>query len=397
MNGFHENFKNIYLFQMQVTPDSKPEAVSPTLYEVNFIPEEYPEIEKVVTIQNHDLQFIVNDKIFWETGYAASNNFFDVFDFDLIAGDKQTALLNRDNILITESLSKKLFGDKNSIGEKVFINASQDDKKFVHTVVGILKNPVSNSSMDFNYIIPQDTKKYSSQGVDFLVLNKNFNKKAFENKIENLMQKHSNNRLTESKLSIMPLSKVYFSDSPVESSWNLHIFTHYGNIKTIYIFLVVIAIILFMSALNFSNFQVINVNTSLKNTGLIKMFGAGNKNVFLQKLCEIVIFSGITSVLVLVACFSVLPFFNKLVDTDLDPGGFHIVIVSFAILFTLSAISIVYPMVVNARLPIAFGLKKSFVQSKSISGRKAVVAIQFYDFCIINCYSYCIKTTEYDD
>ncbi len=377
MNGFHKEAKNIYLVQMQLMPDSKPEAVSPTLSEVNFIPEEYPEIAHLVTIQNHDLKFTVNDASFWERGFVASNNFFDVFDFDLLTGNKQTALLKRDNILITERLSAKLFGDKNPIGERVIINSLQGDNKYEHTVVGILKNPPSNSSMDFDFVIPQDTKRYFLSGVDFLVLNKNFNKTDFENKIKNLMQRHNNDRFKESKLSVMPLDEVYFSDSPVESSWSYPIFTRYGNKKTVNIFLAIIVIILFMSALNFSNFQVINVNASLKNMGLIKMFGAGNRNVFSQKLCEIIIFSGITSVLVLLACFLVLPFFNKLVDTELNPGKIYIVVVSFAILFTLSTISIIYPMVVNARVPIAFGLKKTISQGKSISGRKTVVAIQF--------------------
>ena len=377
MNGFHKEAKNIYLVQMQLTPDSKPEAVSPTLSEVNFIPEEYPEIAHLVTIQNHDLKFTVNDASFWERGFVASNNFLDVFDFDLLTGNKQTALLNRDNILITERLSAKLFGDKNPIGERVIINSLQGNNKYEHTVVGILKNPPSNSSMDFDFVIPQDTKRYFLSGVDFLVLNKNFNKTDFENKIKNLMQKHNNNRFKESNLSVMPLDEVYFSDSPVESSWSDPIFTRYGNKKTVNIFQAIIVIILFMSALNFSNFQVINVNASLKNMGLIKMFGAGNRNVFSQKLCEIIIFSGITSVLVLLACFLVLPFFNKLVDTELNPGKIFVVVVSFAILFTLSTISIIYPMVVNARLPIAFGLKKTISQGKSISGRKTVVAIQF--------------------
>ena len=47
--------------------------------------------------------------------------------------------------------------------------------------MGILKNPASNSSMDFDFVIPQDIKRYFLSGVDFLVLNKNFNKTDFEN------------------------------------------------------------------------------------------------------------------------------------------------------------------------------------------------------------------------
>ena len=380
MNEFHKEAKNTYLMQMQENPYSKPEAISPSSIDINFTPDKYPEIKYLVTIQNHELEFMANNASFWEKGFVTSNNFFDVFDFELIAGNKETTLINRDNILITERLSEKLFGDKNPVGEKVQINslALGSDEKFEHTVAGVLKNPPPNSSMDFDFVIPQDKKRYFLSGVDFVVMNKNFSKTDFENKIENLLQTQNNSRLKESKLSLMPLDEVYFSDGTVESSWSIiPIFTRYGDKKTVNVFLVVIAIILFMSALNFSNFQVINVNASLKNIGLIKMFGAGNRNVFLQKLCEIIIFSGITSVLVLPAFFLVLPYFNKLIGINLNPGAVNIVVVSFAILFVLSTISIIYPMVVNFNLPIAFGLKKSIFQGKNISGRKTVVAVQF--------------------
>ncbi|HYQ56160.1 MAG TPA: ABC transporter permease, partial [Draconibacterium sp.] len=376
MNRFHKAAKNIYLVQGQITPDSKPEAMSPTFSNIDLNPENYPEIAHVVTLGKYDLQIGINETIFLENGLVASNNFFDVFDFELLSGDKQTALSAPDNILISERFSEKHFGDKVAVGEKVLINTSQGNK--VYTVAGILENPPSNSSIDFDFIIAQDRKRYSSSEIDFLVLQKKIDEAEFANKIENLIQAHPNIRHKEYKLSLLPLNEVYFSDSPVESHWSLQpIFTRYGNSQSIRIFIVIIFIILFMSALNFSNFQVINVNATLKNIGLIKLFGAGKKSFFLQKLCEIIIFSGITSVLILFACYLALPLFNKLVDTEISMDITYILLAGFGILFILSAISIIYPMVINARLPIAFGLKKTFFQGKNISGRKTVVAIQF--------------------
>ena len=51
----------------------------------------------------------------------ADSTFFQFFDFDLVKGDRLTALDAPDKCVITEHLAKRLFGDRDPIGESLQI------------------------------------------------------------------------------------------------------------------------------------------------------------------------------------------------------------------------------------------------------------------------------------
>ena len=51
--------------------------------------------------------------------FSADPNFFDVFDFEFIAGDKNTALKESFSLVLTESMAKKYFGTSDVIGKVI--------------------------------------------------------------------------------------------------------------------------------------------------------------------------------------------------------------------------------------------------------------------------------------
>ena len=52
-------------------------------------------------------------------GYFTEPLFFRIFDFELVNGNKGTALSNARSIIITTDIAKKLFGNEDPIGETV--------------------------------------------------------------------------------------------------------------------------------------------------------------------------------------------------------------------------------------------------------------------------------------
>jgi len=80
---------------------------------------------------------------------AVDSNFLQVFSYRLVIGNRATALLRSDAILISEDMAKKYFGDEEAIG-KVIRKSNTDN--FV--VTGILANTPSNSHMQFDYLLP---------------------------------------------------------------------------------------------------------------------------------------------------------------------------------------------------------------------------------------------------
>ncbi|MBX2843007.1 MAG: ABC transporter permease [Flammeovirgaceae bacterium] len=79
----------------------------------------------------------------------ADKNFLKVFSFPLLDGNPETALNHPNNIILTESLAYKIFGQQNPIGE---ILKYQNKKEF--KVSGIMADIPEHSHLQFSYILP---------------------------------------------------------------------------------------------------------------------------------------------------------------------------------------------------------------------------------------------------
>jgi len=87
----------------------------------------------------------IKGETFAEQLYFTDPSFFDFFNFPLISGNNN--LNDRSAVLITENMAKKYFGNEDAIGKLLVYN-----KEIELEVVGIAKNPPSNSSIQFDFV-----------------------------------------------------------------------------------------------------------------------------------------------------------------------------------------------------------------------------------------------------
>ena len=79
----------------------------------------------------------------------AENGFFDIFDFKFLSGNAQTALAHPDNVVLTETAARKIFGKIPEIGE------SLRHTEYGYFQVGaILRDFPTNSSIQYDCIFP---------------------------------------------------------------------------------------------------------------------------------------------------------------------------------------------------------------------------------------------------
>src|SRR5262249_25226131 len=97
---------------------------------------EFPEIINYTHIRWRDNYQMTNgDKmIFLPQAFAVDTAFFRMFDFPLLKGDRGTALLKPNSIVLTASTARKLFGSEDPVGKT--INHFADDTT-LYTVTGI--------------------------------------------------------------------------------------------------------------------------------------------------------------------------------------------------------------------------------------------------------------------
>jgi putative ABC transport system permease protein len=371
MDNFHEREKDIYLITVQPSPESQIEAIDASLF-FGFNYKDYPGIENLTNVKKYEkgeIVFKYGESSISTEGIVADSSFFEFFDFGLIIGDESTVLHDPDAILFTENFAKRMFGNENPIGKVVKMTGRYERN---YTVKGILEPIPPNSSILFDYILPVHSSKFSRSGANFILTDNGFARNDFVEKIKTLGHKHV--QFKESRMSVMALNDVYFEGSGA----NLRkIFTKFGNKKSINILYAIIAVIFIITLLNFSNLQVISINSSIKNIGINKISGARRGHIFYQKMTELFVLILFSALLISVVFIAVLPYFNRVVGVGLSPNGGQIFLLNFSILVLLVVSAMVYPTIVILRISITNSLKSQILSGNNLVGRNIVSTVQF--------------------
>ncbi|TKG95807.1 FtsX-like permease family protein [Puteibacter caeruleilacunae] len=371
MDDIHKREKDIYLMTIKQSAESNPEGIEASMF-FNFDYTKYPELENKVSVKKYneeELRFTIDNNIFSPAGLVVDSTFFQVFDFQLKVGDRKTILQSPETLILTERLAHKMFGSENPIGKTITVVSR---KQNVYTVKGIVQNPPSNSSIKFDFILRDHNMEFSRSGIDFLLANNTFDEAKFEEQIKDIGHQHP--QFKSSTTQVMPLEDVYFGGKDMRIKG---IFSKFGDQKSIKVLMAIIIIIFIISALNFSNLQIININTSLKNIGINKIAGAGSSHILFQKLTELLVLIVLSALLITGLYQLVLPKFNLFTGVELQPQVWQIFLINVTILTSLSVVAMIYPTIVFLRIPIINSLKNQYFSSNKLVGRKVVATVQF--------------------
>jgi len=371
MDNFHKREKDIYLLTIQQSPESEIEVIDANMF-FHFNYKDYPGIENITTLKKYkkgEIVFKYGENSMSPAGLVTDSTLFDIFDFNLIVGDKRTVLHDPDAVIFTKSFAKKLFGNEDPVG-KVVRMSERIEKNY--TVKGIVEDPPPNSSINFDFILSEHSGRFSRSGGNFILVNNNFNKADFVEKIKDLGHKHQ--QFTESRMDVMSLNDVYFNSAGVDFNG---IFSKFGNKKSIHILFAIIGVVFIITLLNFSNLQIISINSSLKNIGINKFSGAGKKHIFYQKITELLVLIVISAILISMAFILVVPSFNEIVGVELSPKIGQIFLLNFTVLVLLVVAAMIYPSIVFMKISITNSLKNQIYSQNKLAGRNIVATVQF--------------------
>ena len=371
MDDFHKDVEDIYMVTMKTSP--KAEWGFPWV----FKEEKYPEVENrtsLITFKKDDTKLKYNDYTYTPKGIVVDSSFFKVFDFELKIGDKKNILKDTEAIILSESYCEKIFGKKNPIGEKMYYEVRMHQGTYV--VKGIVKIP-SNSSLKFDYLIPKENKHYGRMEMSFVRLKAGVDKDAFNEKI-----KTSNNnvpnwspKLTESTTKIVGFKELYFSSDYITIKKN-SLFS-IGNKKNIDVLLIIIFVILVISILNYSNLQIVNTNSVVKNMAISKVNGALKKHIFYQKLVENIIVLGISVLIITILYNLILPCFNTFVKVDLAPPVLKVISINTVILLLMISAGLIYPMIMVHKFSTLKNIKGNIYTANQLKGKRVMIVVQY--------------------
>lgn len=351
--------------------------------------DEFPEVEEftrltsfrqLVLLEHNEEKFKVKE------AYMADPSVFNIFSLEFVFGNKQNALKAPDQIVINQSLSQKIFGNKNPVGKILRHN------KQILTIIGVIKDSPINVHHKLNVLFSQsnfNTNDSSairrSEGYwmpstyTFILLKPNCNIAAITENFEPFFDKHMatfGKRLNAKFNPIAtPLRDLHFSrhmsyDDPK------------GNKSYTYILTFVALFIFLIALLNYGNLIVFQSITKSKNIEIKKIFGASRFSIFIQFLINSLLFVT-TSVVLALIVFKITISFSETI-TGLTPEEF----LNINSILILSAVLIIVTAFISSLIPFIdqYGIKSlslnnlkttSYSKRNGLRFSKSVTMIQF--------------------
>jgi putative ABC transport system permease protein len=382
---FHDDYDHIYRVTATL-PELKIHAAVSSAPLALAIKNEIPEVADAVrtTEPKRDLMQ-VGDARFEEKGIIfADSNFFKVFTFAFVKGDRESALLNPDGIVITEAMARKYFGTTDALQKSIQKGSAKENL----TVTAVIANIPDNSHLKFDFVQPMrnyartndDFKKNVWDNFNYFTYLK-LNDKALQSEaaIESLEKKmqaiyKKNEAVLKVGFVLQPLAKIH-----LYSNFLADIPGH-GNAQNVYIFMVVAVFILVVACLNFMNLATARAARRAKEVGLRKVVGAVRPHLMGQFLAESLVVALLSLVLALLIIYLVLPYFNLLGGKNLSLDFTNIKIVGGLLGITVitGLLAGSYPAFYLSGFVPATVLKGSFTGGGSGSlFRNTMVVIQF--------------------
>ncbi|MEM6380052.1 MAG: ABC transporter permease, partial [Bacteroidota bacterium] len=300
-DAFHTKSAQIYrLDEVQSFPGTNTQNVALSMPGMGpNLQKDYPEIQEFTRYwgRGRSLFYKENIRHMVEQTARVDSTFLEIFDFELLAGDRATALDNPFSIVITEDIATLFFGNADPLGESL----TMDNQPY--KITGVLKNVPEHSHLQFNLLCSMSTHTSeqpdfnnafgSNYVVTYLVFDPNTDLTAFEAKLPDFLLRYmppeegSTSKVTDFyKLFLQALPDVHLASMDIE-----HDYHNYRKFNGTYlnVFSLVGLFILLIAGFNFMNLITARASHRWKEIGVRKAVGALKSQLFTQFAVEAVV------------------------------------------------------------------------------------------------------------
>ena len=283
---YNENDDNTYRLIWQSGNSGNLYAIQPAIMFEGLL-NDIPEIENGLRISLRAGTVSYNDKVFSEENfYVGDSTIFEIFSWGLSSGNPQTALVEPHSIVISESMSKKYFGDGDPLGKVLKYNNEYD-----YTVTGVMKDIPRQSHIRPDFIgsilslktlNPSALNRWQNSSVNiYLRISKNAKIQNVEKKLIGSVIKNGGEDFEGAKYILQPITKIHLYSSHIKWDESIR-----GNIIYVRGFLLIAILILLIACFNYINLSTAGSFTRAKEIGIRKVVGATRQELVGQFLGE---------------------------------------------------------------------------------------------------------------
>lgn len=282
------------------------------------------EVESMVRINNIGSQVKTEKELFSESVTVVGTDFLDVFDFNLLHGEKTNILNSQSNIVLTEESAKRFFGTINAVGKTVSLQLNESFEDF--TVTGILENPPVNSSIQFSVLISDLNypKLYNERSLTsgwfnitpetYVLLKEGTDVNKVTAKFPSIFKPLVGDDYEKSKYAVFlqPLTSIHLDNSLPAG------IAPVSDPRYSFILSGIALLILIVACINFVTLSVGRSLKRAKEVGIRKVAGAQRQQLIFQFVGEAVIVTSIALLLGFALAVLNLPLFNDLAAKQLS-------------------------------------------------------------------------------
>lgn len=266
---------------------------------------------------------IVENRYFW-----VDADVFEVFSWEMINGDPQSALVEPNSLVLTQTTAKKYFKDEDPLGKTMTFNNFGFEVEM--KVTGVVEDVPLNSHFKFdilasfqtleNFIGAQNMMSNfgSNNYATYLLFPEGYNIEDFRSQLPDFSEKHlgpTNSGAPvwdRNQLHLMKIGDIHLHshlDSEIEAN---------SDIAYVYIFAIIAILTLVIACINFMNLATAKSARRAQEVGLRKVMGAFRMALVRQFITESILFAILALVLAIGIVYLALPTFNDFISKDLS-------------------------------------------------------------------------------
>lgn len=383
---FNKGFKNIYQLSSHFKSNGENMAWTGVPGPLAVLAKSIPEVQSVVRTNSEFDQVLSdnnNNKIFNGNVIAyVDRDFFSMFSFNLLKGNKATIFPNNNSVVITQSTASKLFNSEEAIGKTIRF------QKHSFTITGVLQDFPENSSIRYDAIFPMGyyAQQFTLSGGngDWKTIDQDVGDFSFTTYVK--LQANSDPVKTGQAFSQL-YKEARNGDSKasflLQNLADIHLVSADGNkagLRMVQIFMLVVILLLAIASINYINLSTARSLIRAKEVSIRKIIGAKKQQLFFQFTIETILLFCMAVILTSVLIFLFMPLYNTISGKKISFNISDInvwKVIGLAVLGTLITSSI-YPAVLLSSFKPIESLKGKFTSGIGIASfRKALVVFQF--------------------
>lgn len=349
---------------------------------------EIPEIDQFVRITSQPAITKKENDVLAENPMFVDHNFFNVFSFPILKGDKFSPLHDINSVVISRDMEKKYFGEKNAVGENLQLKIHGGFESF--KVTAVAENFPQNSTLQGGIMLPfkyfdkynKNTGWMGGNLTTYLLLSPQANKQTVNKKMQDIFDSKTKDRIAAAKknqninikitLGLQVLTAIHLDETIENSAGSSPVYSWILGSIAVFILLI--------GCINFINLAIAQSLKRSKEIGIRKVAGSTRMQLIGQFLSESFLVSFIAFVFAIGLTLALLPFFNELSNKKLSISyisGWQLYAAFIVLLILTSFIAGFYPSLVLS----AFRPAKVLKSAQKLVGKnyftKSLIVVQF--------------------